>query len=375
MVIYNKNYSSDPKLSIGFREPIKVRVDMEGKQTNDKTWESIVRADFKDVELICTSEYPDCINIDLVNEDFLDFDEYRFRVYLAIDKDFPVVGDVKFTYSYVNTNFSNLQMGLKLFFFFLSLILISAYLFLLTRGYTINEWTFEQKCVLYLCAALLIYDNCLYSFVFTRSAGQFFAVLDTAFAISWWCILMTFWLFMIDGMRNYEHFTFLKFYLPKFGIAFIYWFLSMTFYVFLRIRETEDPVSGVQKGGVQLMVLYAILIVTFFIYLCWLVFVLVQTIADIKGKPYMGTRLYVFGSITLVVILSVVVGIMFGIYIVTESGFQFVYFIFLFNIYTYILLFVYTPSKFAWGTGVSDAEETRRVLGKPSPKNPFITRE
>jgi len=145
----------------------------------------------------------------------------------------------------------------------------------------------------------------------------------------------------------------------------------MTFYVFLRIRETEDPVSGVQNGGVALMVMYAILIITFFIYLCWLVFVLVQTIADIKGKPYMGTRLYVFGSITLVVILSVVVGIMFGIYIVTESGFQFVFFIFLFNIYTFVLLFIYTPSKYAWGTGAVDPEETKRILGKPSTKNPF----
>jgi len=371
IIIYNKNYSTDPKQSMPYRNIEKIRVDMEGKQENEKNWESIVKGDIKDVEIICSSEYEECSNIDLVNEDFLDFDEYKFRIYLAIDKNLPVIGDVKITYTYVNSNFSDMQIGLKMFFFIVALVYLTAYVLLLTRGYSVSEWTFEQKCVLYLAAALLIYDNCLFPFVFLRSSGQFFAVLDTAFQISWWCILLAFWLFMIDGMRNYERYTFFKFYLPKFGIAFLYWFLSMTFYVFLRIRETEDPVSGVQKGGVALMVMYAILIIIFFIYLCWLVFVLVQTIADIKGKPYMGTRLYVFGSITLVVILSVVVGIMFGIYIVIESGFQFVYFIFLFNVYTFILLFVYTPSRYAWGTGAVEPEETKRILGKPSSKNPF----
>jgi len=213
------------------------------------------------------------------------------------------------------------------------------------RGFQWADWGFEQKWGAVLLFGLMAYDNPFYPLeILVR--GWFPIFLNRLLYASFIVLLLFFWLVLFDGIRKESNQRpFKTFYLPKLILLGLLWIAGIVVFTWSQLRQLQDPVydtSSELPGYIFFQVAMLILLV---IYVFWLVYVVCRSCGDIKTLPYLGVRIKFFGVFTLLVILVVIGGLIFGLGVGVNSAAQFLSFLSLFNLYVYTLAFVYLPSN------------------------------
>lgn len=336
----NKNPSTP------FVGTINVTVSIDARNSDSDPWNIIKQGDSHTRTLKCVGNTPNCNDLTVGHELFLYWSSYRYNVSVDFSSlsstDF--IGEIKFTFSYVDHNYTLFELWFRFAFLICTIVVILTYAHRL-KAYNLSDWTFEQKWGAGLLFGLLAYNNPFYPLEIL-SDGWFPIFLNRLFYASFIVLLLFFWLILFDGIRQEQsQRTFLKFYFPKLALLGTTWISGIVIYTWAQLHENSDPVftsASDLPGYVFFQVFMLILLIA---YLFWLIFATCRTCGDLRTLPYLGVRIKFFGVYTLIIILTVVGALIFGVGTSLNNAAEFLSFLALFNLYVYVLAFVYLPSQ------------------------------
>lgn len=327
---------------IGVEKEVTFHVQISGRDSVESEWESVLEGQLSQRKVVCKEGKQLCNNLTIAHEPFIRHSFYRFNVSIVESGDF--LGDVFFTFFFVNHTYTLFELWFRFTFLILSFLVVIVYSHRL-RNFTWSDWTLEQKWVAALLFALMAYNNPFYPLEIL--VNNWFPIFLNRFLYgTFLVVLFLFWLVMFDGIRKEANErTFLRFYLPKFIIVGLFWIISVVLFTWEELHILSDPTysSPAQLPGYIVIELILLAIMVFYVF--WVVVAVFRTCGDQKALPYLGLRLKFFGSFTLVVLLIVVGGIIFGAIGRTNNAAEFLSFLALFNLYCFTLALVYLPAR------------------------------
>lgn len=159
---------------------------------------------------------------------------------------------------------------------------------------------------------------------------------------------------MFDGIRTEpQDQTFKKFYLPKIVLIGLFWIFAVVIFTWTELVSINEPEASLDQNGGYVF-FYVCLLLIVIVYAFWLMYVVFRAISSTDSMPYLSLRLKFFGVFTLVVVVITVAGVLFGaIGPIENNAAQLLSFLSLFNLYVYILAFVYFPTRETSAGGVA----------------------
>lgn len=291
----------------------------------------------------CVNAKKFCDSMIVMNVPYIDYQSYQFNV-TAEDAFGKGYQNVKYYFAVMNANFTLFELWFRFFFLVTTVVVIILYAIKL-RGFEWKDWAIEQRWVAFLLFGLLGYNNPLFPLTVLLD-GAFWPFLDQVMLASFLVLLMFFWIIMFDGIRTEPQLQTLRtFYLPKFIMLAIFWIAAVVIFTWIELSQIRSPGVDVYAQP-AFLVFYIIMILLLVIYLFWLSYVVFRAISSRNAMPYLSLRLKFFGVFTLLVLIVVIGGVIFGVLgPISNNAAQFLSFISLLNLYVYTLGFVYFPSK------------------------------
>eukprot|EP01114_Cavostelium_apophysatum_P014326 TRINITY_DN3687_c1_g1_i1.p1 TRINITY_DN3687_c1_g1~~TRINITY_DN3687_c1_g1_i1.p1 ORF type:complete len:474 (+),score=94.11 TRINITY_DN3687_c1_g1_i1:153-1574(+) len=353
--IDNKNTSA----GIDAKYPVRV-ISIEGRDSSTVPWNLLSSNVTHQRTLKCPEGRSQCDTITIVHEIFVQYSSYRVNASFDFTG-LPTaqIGDVIFEYYFVDHQYTLFELWFRFTFLIITIAIIITYAHRL-KSYSYSEWTFEQKWGAGLLFGLLAYDNPFYPMEILAN-GWFPIFLNRLLYASFIVLLLFFWLTLFDGIRmEASQRNFKSFYLPKILLLGAFWICGIVVYTWSQLHQRSDPVYNTASdlpGYIFFQVFFLILLI---VYIFWLVYSTCRTCGDMKTLPYLGVRIKFFGVFTLLVMLTVVGGLIFGIGTALNSAVEWLSFFALANLYVYVLAFVYLPSQVA---APPPTEETTERIG------------
>lgn len=319
-------------------------------------WKTIIANDTHRMDFTCDDRTRrDCDLFTLVDMQYIDYAWYRVELHLAPSSARELVGDMKFSLYTYNLSFSTMELGLRLAYLFVALLAMMVFVVKM-RGTKFAEWTFEQKSAFFLVLGLLLYNDILFPFEFWLR-GWFFEFTNSVFEVLFIAGLMLFWLIVIDKIGK-DELTFAWNYwrLGKAVLVAIYAILAISFFTWIRIRAAKDPIYGDREDLVGPLVLFYFVAAAYAALLVWLIVTLIMTIPMITKRRDLLVRFGFVAIPTTVCVVSVVIAIFTGtIGPFNRDTLSWVYESAMYNLFVWILLLGYAPSK------TSEDEETTPI--------------
>lgn len=323
-------------------ETFTVRATVLGAQSNDLNY-TVVSASASKKQVTCSSRSTYCDSVVIMNVPYIDYDSYQFNITTddALSKGYLLV---KYYFAVHNASYTLFELWFRFFFLVTTVIVIILYAIKL-RGFEWKDWAIEQRWVACLLFGLLGYNNPLFPLTVLLD-GAFWPFLDQMLLVSFLVLLMFFWIIMFDGIRTEPALqTFRTFYLPKFIMLALFWIAAVVIFTWIELNQIRNPGQDVYSQA-GFLVFYVIMIILLVIYLFWLSYVVFRAISSRNTMPYLSLRIKFFGAFTLLVLLVVIGGVIFGVVgPISNNAAAFLSFVSLLNLYVYTLSFVYFPSK------------------------------
>jgi len=292
---------------------------------------------------VCKKGQEFCDMTIVMNVPYIDYRSYQFNITTkdGLGKGFQ---SIKYSISVMNSSFTQFELWFRFFFLVTTVVVIILYAVKL-RGFEWKDWAIEQRWVAFLLFGLLGYNNPLFPLTVLLD-GMIWPFLDQVMLASFLVLLMFFWIIMFDGIRTEPQLqTFKTFYLPKLIMLALFWIAAVVIFVYIEFSQIRNPGVDVYSQPVFL-VFYIVMILLLVIYLFWLFYVVFRAISSRNAMPYLSLRLRFFGVFTLLVLVVVIGGVIFGVIgPVSNNAAQLLSFISLLNLYVYTLGFIYFPSK------------------------------
>ena len=137
---------------------VPISIDVTGKDTNGEM-KAVLSSAKRQFRLVCLADRRVCGGYNLFFISFLRYAEYTTTISLALEADVEEIGEVELVYEHISTAFSNFEVVFKVLFFVVMLIAVVYFLYLVTAH--AREWSYEQKCVIWLGQAMLLYNSCV----------------------------------------------------------------------------------------------------------------------------------------------------------------------------------------------------------------------
>lgn len=304
---------------------------------------SVISSSRSSKKVTCSSSKTFCTSVVVMNVPYIDYSSYQFNVTTedAFSKGYSYV---KYYFAVHNANYTLFELWFRFFFLVTTVVVIVIYAIKL-RGFEWKDWAIEQRWVACLLFGLLGYNNPLFPLTVLLD-GAFWPFLDQMLLVSFLVLLMFFWIIMFDGIRTEPALQTLRtFYLPKFIMLALFWIAAVVIFTWIELAQIRNPGEDVYSQP-AFLVFYILMVLLLVIYLFWLSYVVFRAISSRNTMPYLSLRLKFFGVFTLLVLIVVVGGVIFGVVgPISNNAAQFMSFISLLNLYVYTLGFVYFPSK------------------------------
>lgn len=348
--------------------PLNVHLSIAGRDDNASLW-LILENRVVPFEAMCEPGQEECAGAWILIESVVQYKNYRLGVSFNVTENVAWMGDVKFVMVVGNTHFTNMEIAVRLVFFFACIAVNVLWLMRLRRE-RFDQWSWEQRSLSILLLCSLFLNNPFLAIRYLWN-GWFFYFLDALLEASWMSIVMMYWLFMIDKIRLDElRMEFSKVHIPKLAAVFLYTVLVIIFFTWVSVDQENYPLVG-SSGSVGLTVMYYLVVFSFLLLVIWLVILAAMTLPVINAKPHMMTR-YLFVTLpTLFVLLSILIGMITGTYGPQgRESTEFVYYATMWNVYVWTLAYGYWPinERFGGRNAVeSDAESNVIRFEKKEP--------
>jgi len=357
----------------GIDKEIDFNISMSGKVGLNTEWKRIVSAIHKH-RVVCGQNYTSCNSVLLVHEPYIAYYGYQFNISILSPDSF--IGNVTFTFSYMNDNFTLFELWFRFVFLIISFAIIVSFAIKL-RGYAWRDWTLEQKWIAVLLFGLLAFNNPFFPIEILVDSW-FPPFLDIIFTVTFILFILLFILVIIDGIKLEEREReFKKFYLPKLFILGLLWIAIVGVFSWQEYNELIDPTIAIEQTtiiiGFEIVMLILVLC-----YFFWLLYAIFRACGLDSKKAFLKRRLRFFLFFSIIVIIIIGFGILFEVYQRPESAAEFLAFHSLCNLYIFVLAVVYLPSKESQNSGytrnlqittLEDDEDLSLELGSPKPGN------
>eukprot|EP01111_Echinosteliopsis_oligospora_P000199 TRINITY_DN10188_c0_g1_i1.p1 TRINITY_DN10188_c0_g1~~TRINITY_DN10188_c0_g1_i1.p1 ORF type:complete len:464 (+),score=113.67 TRINITY_DN10188_c0_g1_i1:53-1444(+) len=342
--------SSDITSVDGVMAEIDLVIEVYSKDDPDADWKLMVNQTVG-MQTVCDAGQVQCSTVLLVDEEDLKFDFYHVRV-SAVDggpstsSGEPFLNDVVFTFYYDTDGYSSLELGWRISMLAITAGVILAFLWAM-RNTSFDEWSWEQKAILWLLFALLGYNNPFFGMTFVVP-GWGFQLLDAFFNILFLSVFLMFALLAIDKIRLED--TTVVFDLRS-GIKLIvigtFFLIGFVLFAWVDISDDFDPIIG-QPGSVTgQSTLFYIEAILYTSVIVWLSVIIIMTVTVVSSQThYLYTRFCFISIPTSIVVVSILIGLFtgnFGPY--NTSTLPMVYYSTLYNVYVWVLAFGFWPVK------------------------------
>ena len=243
------------------------------------------------------------------------------------------------------TAYSNLEMGINIFFLIVSLCVFLVYAWML-RNYIFRGWTFEQGCTLVLTLAVIIYNNPFFSLEYLLP-GMFFVIVDALAKSAFIALLLLAWLLLFDKARLGEEAFRLydKAHTPKILLVIMCFALSAVTFCWGGIREKVDPVFGAPFSSPGVITFYVFTVIVLAFIMAYAIILGIMAVPVATASKAAFTR-YCFVIVSsAVVALSIIIGAFCGNFGTNNTkSLELVYFTTLYNCYVWVLVYGYWPA-------------------------------
>jgi len=254
-----------------------------------------------------------------------------------------LLGDHQFSVTYGSLAYSNMEMGINITFLITGLIAFVLFLFML-RDYIYNGWTYQQVWTLVLLLGVVLFNNPFFALEYLIP-GTFFLFVDALFKNGFIALLLLFWMASIEELRETETFNFRdKKHIPKFIIVMAYLLFSVIAYTGESAELKSDPVGAPMHKTPLFIAFFVLAFLSFLAGVGYTGYLGYRSLKAIASDKQMFTRLCFIAIPTAVVSLAIFIGACSGGYGTGATGtFEFIFFAFLYNLYTWVLVAGYWP--------------------------------
>lgn len=258
------------------------------------------------------------------------------------------IGDVQTVFTYRSRGWTVQEVAYRVVLFVLSLGVLGWFLFVL-RKFKWQELILEQKWTLVLLWLLLGLNNVLYPLQLV-AVGWFFPFFNIVLEMLFLCMLLLYWLVMMDGVVHTtgEVRTIRKFYVPKIVVVAVMFVTVVILFSWQTLQELDDPVYHVASDAGGFVFFLVVFVVALIIYVFWLFYLVFRNISVAQRNPKVRRAFAFFVFTTIFTIVIIIVGFFYGIFgSALFNGTLVLTFFSLLSAYTWCQAFMYSPSHHA----------------------------
>ena len=163
---YNKNLKKNSNANMFAKMKLNIVVSVLQRSSVHDAWEYEVKNETRTVSVVCptsvkgSNDRP-CDVFALIDEEYVDHHFHKVEAVITAEKDKEGkldLGDLQFITNIGTTQYSNLEMGLNIFFLLTSALAFALFLFGI-RSYVYKSWSYEQIWTSGLLLSIIFYNS------------------------------------------------------------------------------------------------------------------------------------------------------------------------------------------------------------------------
>ena len=332
----------------GFSQNLKVNITLYGRPT---TGEDVLltpkEGDTHSRVLECHQGANKCQPILLVNMNIIQYHSYviQFTILPQPNQNLNLFSPkLDALLIYANWEYTFYELCFRYFFTAMTLFVL-LFFFSLTRWKQyFYEWHTEQKWILILLCALLLYNNPLYIFQFV-SYNWIYPFFNVIFRVTFICFMLLILLVTTQSMyvKPVDR-TFLKFYVGKILLVGCLWYTLMMSFTYVTFQG--DPAFSFSEDTRFYKILLGFVISILILYLLTLFYYIIRILGLWSKLPRKYTTKFrmIWGMTIFVMVVFVVVLVILYVSGIFTPAVAFLSFEVVFNYYTFILAYLFLPS-------------------------------
>lgn len=372
---YNKNLKKNSNANTFAKMKVNIVVSVLQRSSIHGEWEYEVKDEKRTVSVVCPTSVKGagdrpCDMFTLIDEEYVDHRFHKVEAVLTAEKDKDGkldLGDLQLVVNFGTAEYSNLEMGLNIFFLLTSLAALVVFLYGI-RAYIFHGWSYEQIWTVGILLSAIFYNNPFFALEYLVP-GWFFQFFDAVVKDLFLALLIIFWLLCIEEFRDGDDFDAnSKKHAPKVFVAAAYFVFAVITFTWASVADRRNPVLSSPFEIPAVVVLYVITVLILFGAIVWMVVMAVMAVPKIAHSPLMFTRFLFLAIPSFVLALVVLIGAFCGNYGTgNTNSFQLVFFSTLYNVYTWLLVFGFWPAPGRYDLGNAkiieeDNEESRPII-------------
>ncbi|GAB9464788.1 Transmembrane protein [Globisporangium polare] len=304
----------------------------------------------------------------------IDYTDYQVDVLFNSSEGLlPINGsDPRFMKTWGTEAFTDWFIGVKIFFLLISALLAIWYNTSLNK-LSVREQNLEQGWVATLTVTLIFFNDPFYV-VEASFGGNPVKILSVLFHVTFFQVLLLFWLVMLDNLRlqgKVSGVSNSQFFTPKIVYISFFWLMNAIYHGYMKYYANNDPTWDPLATNANFALVQAICGAMSIFYVMWFTYLVLVSHQEIRSRR---VRYRYLVLLTYFMVIMAFVGLGSGaISPAPTSGGQWTWFQALFNVYVYVIAYLYAPSSSAMKNarkrahdhrGEADAEASP-VLGEP----------
>ena len=163
---YNKNLKKNSNANMFAKMKVDILVSVLQRSSIHGEWEYEVKDERRTVSVVCPTSVKGsgdrpCDMFTLIDEEYVDHRFHKVEAVLTAEKDKDGkldLGDLQLVVNYGTTGYSNLEMGLNIFFLLTSLAALVVFLYGI-RAYIFHGWSYEQIWTVGILLSAIFYNS------------------------------------------------------------------------------------------------------------------------------------------------------------------------------------------------------------------------
>lgn len=317
VVPYNKNVAGHSKHNKNAMMSIEIIANVSYRNDLRSAWHREVTNRYHKVSVECPTtikgdlkvESGKCKGFTLAYERGVSHKYHQVSFEMRVNEETSLaLGDVGAHVYFGTTSYSNLEMGVNIFYLIVSLVVFLVFAWML-RDLIFRGWTFEQGCTLFLSLAVVIYNNPFFSLEYLLP-GVFFVVFDSVVKSAFLALVLLFWLLAFDKARvGEESFRlFEKTHVPKLVAVAACFILAAITFSWSAIREKIDPIFGSPFSSPGVVTFYVFTVIVLALVFVWIIIFGIMAVPTATASQKSFTRFCFIIVSSSVVAISIIVG-------------------------------------------------------------------
>lgn len=319
--------------------------------SGNQTYANIVdNVAYKTVTVECEEDESYCEPAYILRFGDIDFQDYQVDVLLNSTHGLALTGsNVQFRKTWGTTSFTKWLIGIKLFFLFVSAFFAGWYIYCVSK-LSSREQNVEQGFVLALVLSLILFNDPFY-FAEATYGSNVARLLSVAFQVTFIQMLLLFWLVGIDNLRlqGMENgISNVTFFGPKLSFVTIFWFIMLLYFGYIKYSRNNDATWDPLATNTSFASLKSLCEILSVIFIIWYCVLIKMSFRELRARRVRYHYLIVLSG---VVVLVSFAGLASGNLSPTpSSGGAWTSLQTLYNVYVYVLCYLYAPSTAALET-------------------------